>query len=334
MKQSALQLRAGHLVSAYYIIQETRKQMDLREQAMCRDEIILVGDQKKIGRIVDEGEKVVTMIPATMKKEVEVKRAKILKIIHRKFDEVEEARKQIFRFPIGKREADVSSIPLFQMEKDIKHECQGLIKDWPVWNDWLKDVRGVGPIITAGLMAFIDINIATSPSKLWHYAGHHVTAEGKLPRLEKGKKRTWNRRLQTIVWNAGESFVRSGDGYRALYDRFKEDEISKRVHSVKADPEDLAGEILAESLGGKEAGFKIVNKSSAVALLKKIKGRDRILVERTPGHIDRRARRRMRKVFLGHLWTVWRQKEGLSIRPVYIVMEDPDKHENIPVILK
>lgn len=37
--------------------------------------------------------------------------------------------------------------------------------------EWAFQIRGVGPVITAGLLAHIDITRATNPSKIWRFAG-------------------------------------------------------------------------------------------------------------------------------------------------------------------
>ena len=69
----------------------------------------------------------------------------------------------------------------------------------------------------------------------------------------------------------------------------------------------------------------------AQRISKEAKGKP-IKVERTPGHIDNRAKRRMRKVFLSHVWRVWREKEGLPVEPVYILAKSPDHVTEIPVV--
>ena len=342
MTQESKQVKCAALVDSYYTIQETRKRLDLREQALCRDEIILATgdeeDRKVIGHIVDETETAYTINTATgektdVKKEREVPKADIRKVIRAKFKTVEEAQEALYRWPTGKRIADVSSPVFLRMEEDIKKELAGVLEEWPVWTGWLKEVKGVGPISACGMWAHIDIRIADSPSKLWHYAGHHVDEEGRLPHLEKGVKRSWNRRLQTIVWNCGESIVRTHGGYRELYDQFKQDELSHAKTTVKPEAEELAGMILAEEIGKYKTGSRIKDKAHGARILKELGALRPILCERTPGHIDRRARRRMRKVLLAHLWLQWRRMEGLPVRPVYIVAKD-GQHAEIPVIMK
>lgn len=369
MTRNGTKRRCADLVDAYFMIQETRKRMDLREQAMCRDEVILKvpskteGDKKLCGKIVGSENGTITVLSAGQGKEVTVKREDVRKVIEARFDDVEKARSAIYQWPVGKRMADISSLVFLRMEEDIKREIQGMLREWPVWVKWLKNVKGIGPISAGGIWAHVDIRIADSPSKLWHFAGHHLDGEGKVPHLAKGVKRTWNRRLQTIVWNAGESIVRTKGGYRDLYDQFKAEEIESRFYSA-ASPEDLAGGILAEQIGKYKPNARIKDLAHAKRVFEMAEKAERksdamiiaeahddmplshwalraaidsveerrltIKAERTPGHIDRRARRRMRKVLLGHVWTVWRQEEGLPIRPVYIIGRDGHSRE-IPI---
>jgi len=346
---NSIKVAVKGLVENYYIIQETRKALDLREKAMCRDEILLYTkdsegkDKKVIGRIVDEDDNQVVIQKKTKKGKIipkEVARADIRKIIRRKFDEVEEAQRKIFRFPVGKREADVSSVPLNRMEEDIKRHIQSLINEWPVWFNWLKDVSGVGPIIAGGLLAYVDINICSKVSQLWHYAGQHVV-DGEIPRLKKGVKRSWNRRLQTIMWNFSESIVKSGKGYRALYDERKEHEVRNRFLTVELDnsrsEDDLAGFVaghhLNENVGEKKQGYYISNKAAALSILRAKNGSSKLLLERKQAHINNRAKRHVRKVFLAHVYKFWREAEGLPVRAVYAMHLGPE-HEEIPIIME
>jgi hypothetical protein len=110
---------------------------------------------------------------------------------------------------------------------------------------WARSITGVGPIITAGLLAHIEMEpwrcavshefpskkgcnpkiphgprcktivIATAGS-IWRFAGLDPTVT-----WEKGQKRPWNATLKTLVWKIGESFVKvsgnDNDMYGHLY---------------------------------------------------------------------------------------------------------------------
>jgi len=92
----------------------------------------------------------------------------------------------------------------------------------------------------------------------------------------------------------------------------------------------MAGAILAEDIGKHKMGKRVANASSARSIIAAMDPPRPVKMERTPGHIDRRARRKMRKVFLGHLWIVWRTEEGLPVTPVYIMGREGHNRE-IPI---
>jgi len=321
------------LIDAYYRIQETRKALDLCEQAMCRDEIVM--KPGKDGKQAKHAGHIIGTVNGTLKlknaegKEKTIKRDEIATIRNRRFGTVEHARAALFNFSIGKRMVDISSPPLLQMETDIKTQLRKYLKGWNVWEEWLKDVKGCGEITAAALWALVDIEKAKRVSNLWSFAGHGLDSEGRPQRLQKGVKRNWCNRLKTVIWNCGESMVKRGAGYRELYDRFKEDEIRNRFTEVAADQ--TAGYLLAEPIGKHKVGY-YVSDGAAAARIAKLVGNRMVKVERKPGHVNSRAKRRMRKVFLAHVWQVWREKDGLPVEPVYILAKSPDHVTEIPVV--
>jgi hypothetical protein len=378
--------RAVSLIDAYYTIQDTRKRVEQREEALTRDEILLtdsaeVKDEeenggedserkprkklvgKYLGDGVDEHAGKVGIIQAGKKKQTWIPKEWMKRLIPARFKTVEEARAAVYCFPVGKRMADISSPVFFSMEEDIVRELKGLIQGWPVWIEWMQFVKGAGPITAAALWAMVDAEkCAASVSKLWHYAGHHVmhactscgkeilhptdsafaacpecgekgTVVGSMPHLVKGTERSWNRRLQTAVWNSGESLVRAGAGYYDIYQGFKKDEEENCVFSAPLVSEEVAGTILAEPIIGLKVGRKIKNKPSAESVIRKAReaGKTRILLQRSLGHIDRLARRRMRKVFLSHFWQVLMKTSGYPVRPVYIIDRGNHSRE-IPIV--
>lgn len=146
---------------------------------------------------------------------------------------------------------------------------------------WARSVKGIGPVITAGLLAHIDITRAPTVGHIWRYAGLDPTVT-----WEKGKKRPWNASLKTLCWKIGESFVKvSGDEeafYAQLYVKRKEAEIAKNE----------AGEF-AEQAKEKLERFKIGKTTEAF----KHYSEGRL----PPAHIHARAKRYAVKLFLSHL---------------------------------
>ena len=66
---------------------------------------------------------------------------------------------------------------------------------------WARSIHGIGPVITAGLLAHIDLDIAKTPAAIWRFAGLDPTVK-----WEKGKKRPWNTTLKTLCFKIASSF--------------------------------------------------------------------------------------------------------------------------------
>ena len=64
---------------------------------------------------------------------------------------------------------------------------------------WAKSITGIGPVISAGLAAHIDIRRAETAGAIWRFAGLDPTQV-----WEKKTKRPWNAALKTLCWKIGE----------------------------------------------------------------------------------------------------------------------------------
>jgi len=149
----------------------------------------------------------------------------------------------------------------------------------PIW-DWLCEIRGLGEGgLAAQLLAQIDdIAKFDTVSKLWRYCGWAVI-DGKIDRCQKGEKSPYNRRLKSICWQIVDQFVKQRTVlYRDLYD--EEKARQKRLHPEKI----------------KENGRWKYN----------------------DGHLHHRAMRKVAKIFLQHVWVMWRESEDLPVTEPYV----------------
>jgi len=100
------------------------------------------------------------------------------------------------------------------LEKNIKSALDAYTSGDGVGR-WSKSIVGIGPVISAGLLAHIDIEKAPTAGHIWRFAGLDPTTT-----WEKKQKRPWNAQLKTLCWKIGESFVkvtnRKGDIYGHL----------------------------------------------------------------------------------------------------------------------
>ncbi len=175
-----------------------------------------------------------------------------------------------------------------KQETELKAMVLKRIKEEPLWKQWLEGVKGVGPCIAGGLMAWIgDCSRFDTVSKLWAYCGMHVV-DGEAPRRKRGEKANWNGTLRTLCWKAGQSFVRVGQGYRDLY-------LQEKVRLRGLHPEAVAFDPPRKKKDGSP------------------------LLKYTDGHIDAMARRHTAKMFLAHYWQRAREQAGLPTRELYVV---------------
>ena len=182
-------------------------------------------------------------------------------------------------------------------EGKIMKEISDELKVIPIWQ-WLKTVKGIGPAMAAGIVGWID-DISKSPhvSSLWKYAGMHVE-DGKAPRRKRGEKAPWSWRLKTHMWKVvkqllmAQSPKRGGGFYDTWYREYKAYEIEKCERK----------------------GLRIVPSAS---LPTKGGKKYELLGMISTGHVDNRAKRKVAKLILAHVWHVWREMEGLPVNPLY-----------------
>ena len=145
---------------------------------------------------------------------------------------------------------------------------------------WAMSIRGIGPVIAAGLAAHIDISMAPTVGHIWRFAGLDPTLT-----WDKGQKRPWNANLKTLCWKIGESFVKvknhESDIYGKIYD------MRKRLEEERNE----AG-LFADQAKAKLERYKIDKKTEAYKAYSKGK--------LPPGHIHSRAKRYAVKLFLAH----------------------------------
>jgi hypothetical protein len=150
---------------------------------------------------------------------------------------------------------------------------------------WMKSIFGIGPVISAGMIAHIDIKKAPTAGHIWRYAGLDPTSV-----WAKKTKRPWNADLKTLCWKVGQSFMKfSGSPecfYGKIYKERKDYEVQRNA-----------------------AGGNAATASHILATKKMDKSKDayKYLITGVlpPAQIDARARRYAVKLFLAHLQYVW-----------------------------
>lgn len=197
-----------------------------------------------------------------------------------------------------------------QQEKIIERMLLAALKQWSIYTEFLSKVKGVGPIVSAWIISEIDIERATTVSKIWQYAGLNPSLVRGTKRKEvkgkpvlyvtdefvRGDKKTpgfvapFNGKLRTVLVGVlADGFIKSQSPYcMNFYYPYKE-----RL----AQEDNL--------IAGEETAWKDVK----------------------AGRRDRAAKRYMIKEFLKDLYSHWRALEGLPVRPPYSEEYLGKKHE-------
>jgi hypothetical protein len=168
------------------------------------------------------------------------------------------------------------------LENQIKRALDKYTESHPM-GSWMRKIVGIGPVISAGLLAHIDIEKAPTVGHIWRYAGLDPTVK-----WEKGQRRPWNATLKTLCWKAGQSFMKFSGRYDCYYGQVyrkrKEFEIER---NDRGDNKEVASEII-KKVGKTTEAYKHLMEGKL-----------------PPGQIDARARRYAVKLFLSHMHGEW-----------------------------
>jgi hypothetical protein len=146
--------------------------------------------------------------------------------------------------------------------------------------EWCKAIVGIGPVISAGLLAHIDLTKCKTAGSIWRFAGLDPTSK-----WAKGQKRPWNASLKRLCWIIGESFVKVSGNPKSLYGRLY---LQRKALEIQHnDAGDYQGQAAA-----KLRDFKIDKKTEAYKHYSDGK--------LPPAHIHERAKRWAVKLFLSH----------------------------------
>lgn len=179
------------------------------------------------------------------------------------------------------------------MLKAIKRELKGL----PVYEQFLKGVKGCGPTMAAVIIAEYDIAKANTISALWQYTGLN-------PGMVRGKKKVDGETVETDSLIRGDRFTK---GYLAPYNS----DLRSKMIGV------LGGAFLKAK--SEYAKYYYDYKNRLQNSERRIEGQDKdeLWSETSDLRRHKAAMRYMVKMFLKDLYVAWRTIEGLEVRPPY-----------------
>ncbi len=104
---------------------------------------------------------------------------------------------------------------MLEMEHKTEKEIAKEIHKYPLWKNFLQNVKGCGPMMAAVMMTEFDIHKAPTVSNLWSFAG---LAPGK-DKKKKGTKCPFNQFLRAKLCGVlGSGFLKANSPYREHYD--------------------------------------------------------------------------------------------------------------------
>jgi len=194
------------------------------------------------------------------------------------------------------------------IEDEIKKALTMYASGHPVC-EWAQTVKGIGPVLSAGLVAHIDITKCPTVGHIWSFAGVNPEQE-----WGKGQKRPYNADLKVLQWKIGESFVRSGGGgiYNDVYKTRKEQEIARNLNGDFADQ--AKAKLKKFNIGKNTDAYKWyagrITRKEAERVLK-LAAADKVVKPKLvkegkgqpmlpPAHIHSRAKRYAVKLFMSH----------------------------------
>ena len=174
------------------------------------------------------------------------------------------------------------------LERNIKSVLQVYAESKPI-GQWMLSICGIGPVISAGLMANIDITKVQTAGQIQAFAGLDPTRE-----WNKGEKRPYNARLKTLCWKIGQCFIKVQNNEEDVYGKIF---VIRKAYEIERNEK---GE-LADQAKAKLEKYNIGKNTDAYKWYSQGK--------LPPAHINQRASRYAVKIFLSHLFSVWYEME-------------------------
>jgi hypothetical protein len=188
---------------------------------------------------------------------------------------------------------------------------------------WMRGVYGIGPVISAGLLAHIYMGMWCSichgrnekhcqqrqDNKKLKIAKHTYMPEISVPTVghiyqfagiagnkqrkwEKNTRRPFNAQLKTLCWKTGQSFMKFSNRQECYYGR---------IYRERKDYENAQNDAMQLTEEAAKGAARVRKTTEAYQYY--------ITGKLPPGHIDARARRFAVKIFLSHLHAEWFRRQ-------------------------
>lgn len=207
-----------------------------------------------------------------------------------------------------------------KQEEYIAKLLKKILKRFPVYNNWLSNVKGVGEIASGWILGEIDIEKADAVSKIWQYCGMN-------PGMIRGQKSVKKSEYKPIMGQIVGELPETKDGEKRL--RILTDTLIRGDKLSEGFLAPFNKRFRSALLGVLADGFIKAQSSYALEFYYPYKQRlensskpaggegNKAWKDVSKGHRDRAAKRYMIKMFLADLYVAWRTAEGLSVRKPY-----------------
>ena len=208
-------------------------------------------------------------------------------------------------------------------EKDLKEEMAARLEGLPIYENYLKNIRGIAEILSAALIGEIGtIKRFKNAGHLLSYSGFGCDSiTGEAIKRTHGKKANFNSHLKMVLWKVSDCLIKSGG---SIYDKeyrtrkiFEEKHHDSSCHNPackKTKQTKIKKTISLKSFvtqhnekhEKQQITLKRVKELNPGITAKIIKGQTiTIPLPGRAGHIDRRAKRWIEKMFLKDLFAAW-----------------------------
>ena len=122
---------------------------------------------------------------------------------------------------------------LKRLEGQLERRCLKHLETFDIWNEYLEKIRGIGTRLGASLVSIIATpKRFENNTALYMFAGV-ASIDGKIQKKKKGETANWSHELKVTLYKLTEQWVKQGEGYRKLYDQFKERETESNLQRPK-----------------------------------------------------------------------------------------------------
>jgi hypothetical protein len=203
----------------------------------------------------------------------------------------------------------------WEAEQELRRAMNAALAAHPAW-PWLARVKGIGATLAAKLLARLDVHRAPHPSSFWSYCGLAT-----VPGIEYRCRVCGLRASYPVRYNV-KALHNQPESRAACSGELQP--VRGPEHNVRvAQPRPASGEKASYDQYAKKVcyliGISFIRTNSAYGEFYR-RERAKLHEERrgwTVGRVHYAALRKTEKLFLAHLWVVWRRAEGASVETPY-----------------